>query len=181
MFEIARLAGTGERGIEVQTRLGTSVKNAQAPEPDERSKNIYHRLCKRHDRWVERKPPCGIYNCFGHIWASRRTSIYDEDQVHLIIHEDGYRIVESIDKVKPGDTVLYSTRENNSILHMGEITEIRRIELPKSDLHASPGAPWILSKWNDAMGEVYHHYQDIPWAEGDLNIRFLTDRPEESK
>ncbi len=84
MFDEEILLGDTEPRILVQTSLGSSIRNAIAPEPGEVGRRKYERIRDRYGtNWTRRKPACGRYNCFGMAFASRRTAIYDESAVTL--------------------------------------------------------------------------------------------------
>jgi len=167
MFEEIRLAGTGEN-IVVETRRGRQVANSIEPEPGDRERRLYNLRRGRFGRsWRLRKPPCGAYNCYGMVFASRRTSILEDEQVPDILTDDGYRRIEESDAMV-GDLVLYRER-TIGLLHVGRIT--RRDDL--SALHA-------LSKWDSASGEDEHHIRHHCWTDYgfDVRLEFWTDRPQ---
>jgi hypothetical protein len=177
MFERARLIGSREPTIKVQTRLGTDIQNAQAPPPNEMCIGRFDSLLKKRALWVLRKRPCGLYNCFGLIWASRRTSIYEQDQIEIILRDDGYRPLGDAESLHCGDLVIYYGRGGSDIWHVGKVMELRNLVVSGQDVEAEPSRiPWVLSKWNDSAGEVLHHYTDVPWPEDEFEFRFWTDR-----
>jgi hypothetical protein len=55
------------------------------------------------------------------------------------------------------------------MLHVGLICELRSL------VQGGTKIPWILSKWDDTLGEVFHHFMDVPWPE-DFSVAFWTDR-----
>jgi len=176
MFELPHLAGSPASGIVLETRLRRRIRNSQAPDPDARATAIFRRLLASHRGWELRKPESGIYNCFGHVWASRRTAVYDQPGVEDILLDDGYRRLSSNESPVQGDIGIYYDSAGTSVLHVGLVSDLRRIS---SSTGAEVGAPvaWLLSKWNDASGEVLHHFRDVPWADGDFTLAFWTDRP----
>jgi hypothetical protein len=170
MFEQAHLLGLTESKIEVQTRKGRSLKNNIALEPGEKERRIYDSLRRKFgDRWQERKPPCGVYNCAGHVWASRRTSIYEDNEWHVVLSDDGYRKLDPTESPLAGDLVVYRDGQVG-FLHVGLILEMRELAL------GSQKTPWVLSKWDDASWEVIHHYRHYPWEGFSVEIEFWTDR-----
>lgn len=171
MFELLRLGGTPERSIVVETRLRTSIPNSQAPEPDDRLRRVFARLVASHPAWEVRRAACGVYNCFGHVWAGRRTAIYEPSGVNAILGDDGYRKLAPSEAPFPGDIALYLTADGN-ILHAAEVVEIRRLSTP---VGLGSGTPYALSKLNDSTGEVLHHLKDVPWE--DANVEIWTERP----
>ena len=97
MFEEIHLAGPQTRGIALQTHLGTAIENEIAVHPvPEHAVEKFRRLREQHPEWIDRKPATGIYNCFGHVWACRRTAVYDkfDEAVLQVRADDGYRLVD---------------------------------------------------------------------------------------
>lgn len=176
MFEEAHLLGPTERNIVVQTRQGRSIKNSIAIEPGERERRIYERLRQPFGAgWEERKPACGVYNCAGHVWASRRTAIYEETEWHAILGDDAYRKLNDQEPPLVGDLVLYRDSQAG-FLHVAMIVEMREIA------RGSQKIPWVLSKWSDTAGEVIHHFKHCPpWEKQGLSVEVevWTDRPKQ--
>jgi hypothetical protein len=170
MLEMARLVGTPPKEIILQTRAGNCVANNQACDPDARNLYIYNLLRGNHLAWVNRKLACGVYNCFGLVWASRRTAIYEERSVSQIIMEDGYRELRIEEQPQPGDVVVYLhlSGEIRNTLHAAVILKLEQ---------RGPGkVPLLLSKWNDSCGEDIHEIRDVPQSFGNYVIEFWTDR-----
>ncbi len=69
MFEEIQLIGSQERRILLHTRMRTLVRNSQVPQPGDLARRKFDLLLRQHHDWEFRKPPCGFYNCFGHLWA----------------------------------------------------------------------------------------------------------------
>jgi hypothetical protein len=158
MFEIPILGGTPERTIVVQTSKGTSIENAQSAEPDNQQKLVFQAIIEQHPQWKERKPPCGIYNCFGHVWASRRTSIYESEEIDKILNDDSIRSLHEQELPLPGDVVVYRDQTDAAkIFHVARIVEIKQI----AGINGGVGIPWSLSKLNDSAGEVLHPIDDM--------------------
>jgi hypothetical protein len=110
MFEVARLLGPTRRSIVLQTHLGNAIENEIALAPDERNIRKYQHLLANHPHWIERRPPYGICNCVGHVWASRRTAVYEniDSQVIRVFHDDAYRVVDwPNEHLRLGDLVTY--------------------------------------------------------------------------
>jgi hypothetical protein len=173
MFEQQLSLGSTERRIVLQTHKGTPIGNEIEYPADERAVRKFQLLLNEHKRWEARKPATGVYNCVGHVWASRRTMVWREIErfVTIILADDGYR---KIDKDKesicPGDVVLYWQDDDpTKFIHVGIVHEMR------------PGVsdrfriPWVLSKWDSTSGEALHHFDDVPFKE--YILEFWTDRP----
>lgn len=172
MFDEVRLGG-GERSLVVQTRRGRSLPNIVELDPGPREREAYELSRKKHGQsWRNRKPACGVYNCFGMVFASRRTSILpDGDEgIYTILKDDEYRKLRDEQEAMVGDLVLYKDLRIG-LLHLATIT--RRDELKV--LHA-------LSKWNSTSGEDEHHLRHHCWtAPGfEVGLEFWTDRPHDA-
>jgi len=177
MFEEARLLGRTERSIALQTGRGTDIKNVVQPEPGDAGRRRYQLLLDKFGgNWRPRRPATGIYNCAGHVWASRRTAILEDDQWALILHEDGYRRLEEDEEPVPDDLVIYIDvgPQKESFLHVGRVFQLRPGVIP-----ASRRIPWVVSKWDSFSGEVLHDPHDVPYARQGFVVRreYWTDRP----
>jgi hypothetical protein len=178
MFEELRLLGPTERSIIVQTRQGTSIENVIELTPAAPERRRYSLLLERFGaNWWERKPATGVYNCAGHVWASRRTAILKPECWRVILKEDGYRSLSSLPLAETpvvGDLVLYADTETGEYIHVGMIMEMRKGMSPES-----PRIPWVLSKWNSTSGEVMHYVHDVPYGKQHIltTTEYWTDRP----
>ena len=76
--------------------------------------------------WRERKPATGVYNCAGHVWASRRTAILKPESWQVILKEDGYRCFACPETPVAGDLVLYAGRDVGEYIHAGMIMDMRK-------------------------------------------------------
>ncbi|MDO9533498.1 MAG: hypothetical protein Q7O12_15415 [Deltaproteobacteria bacterium] len=172
MLEMARLVGTPPEGIILQTRARNYLANSQSCEPDDRTRNLYGRFRSPHIDWKNRKPACGVYNCFGLVWANRRTSIYSENDLLKILTDDGYRPIINEKDLQPGDIVIYLRRtagNSRDTLHVAKVLNLDRV--------GSITVPWLLSKWSDQYGEDIHKLRDVPTYYGNYLIELWTDRP----
>ena len=175
MFEELKLLGSTERSIVVQTRKGTPVENLVEVDPGETGRQRYRLLLERFgQQWRQRTPAVGVYNCAGHVWASRRTSILADGAWRMILQEDEYRSLSDAESPVAGDLALYVDNENGQYLHVGMILEIADGILPES-----PKIAKILSKLNSAFGEVVHYERDLPYGKQGISARieYWTDRP----
>ena len=111
-----------------------------------------------------------MYNCAGHVWASRRTSLTDHNQWWTIIEEDGFR---RTDTPAPDDVALYVDEENDEIIHAARVLELREGITPQSKKVA-----WVVSKWGPISGEAMHFAHDVPYAKEGYRYRieYWTDR-----
>ena len=112
-------------------------------------------------RWRQIRVPTAGYNCFGHIFALRRTAIYDCDRkdIDVILVEDGFGAVDSDNEAAVGDIVLYS--DTRGYDHAARIVG-RRPLLGSSDKKVLI----VLSKFDDVSGEYEHQIDDLWWGDG---------------
>jgi len=175
MFEEARLLGRTERSIIVQTRKGTNIRNLIEPEPGIQQRRIYEALLRKYGRnWKRRKPATGVYNCAGHVWASRRTALLEPMDWKVILEEDGYRQLADAEPPLPGDLAVYVDTVNTEILHVARVLEIR-----EGVSAGSSTIPWVLSKWSSTSGEAMHLAHDVPYGNQGFSLKteYWTDRP----
>jgi hypothetical protein len=173
MFEAQFLLGDTERSIVVQTRTGKPIPNDIAAEPTERDIRVRAAIREKHGRgWIPRKPECGVYNCAGLTWASRRTAIRADEHWDLIFKEDGYRkFTPSEEPPRPGDLVVYREKDIG-YLHVGLILACENL--------GEVITPRLLSKWDDASGEYFHWVNDTPFyhqKDWVVTFEYWTDRP----
>ena len=173
MFEVVDFTASSRKSIRLDTRQGNHVDNEQSPAPDQYAVTKFDEIVDQHPYWTTRKECCGTYNCFGHIWASRRTSIYDVADVWRILHEDGYTEID-VKVADRGDVALYLWKNSNTIWHAGVIEP--RVIATGSSLDGQT-VPWVLSKLNDTMGEIFHPIDDVHVPFGfEFDVRIWTDR-----
>jgi len=186
MFEAQRLLGDTTRSIVLQTRAGGKIVNEITLPPTPGQIKDRENLAKKFPAWENRKPPTGGYNCAGHVWAARRTGIFDDfdDQVMTILKDDGYRLLAVGEELKRGDLALYweflSPRKN--LYHVGMIFDLRSTrELLGLESAASPRSaliPWVLSKPDAFSGEILHHERHVYfYPDAKYSIEYWTDRP----
>ena len=114
--------------------------------------NASPKLHGQHPRAIPRNDPSGFYNCHGLVFASRRSIIYDHNEIHKILEEDCYREVHT-HEVLPGDIVLYLSDKGDPE-HSG-------IVISKPSEH-NLRIPCVLSKWGP-WKEVIHLANDSPY------------------
>ena len=173
MFEEEILLGDTEDSIRLETRQKSPIKNVIAPEPGVLGQRKYALIRKQHGQdWRNRKPACGVYNCYGMVFASRRTAILDDDQIPMVLREDGYRPVVDEMWVRPGDLVFYRLRAPDMLLHVAVI--LRRDD--------TLGTLFALSKWNSISGEDEHNIRHHCWSKMEpVELDFWTDRPGDAR
>lgn len=166
MFEDVKFLGEPKKSIALQTRKGTDIENQIGPAVTAKGVAEFKRICAKYQiEWSIRKPCTEGYNCAGHVWASRRTSVYDTSEVRKILSEDGYSRTDN-----PGidDVVLY-WNDRGEFCHVARIVEVRTAE------GMAIRVPWVVSKVCDWGGEAVHRAHDFP-NRSNLTIEYFTDR-----
>jgi hypothetical protein len=174
VFEEVLLGRDKGRSIELQTHLGNRIENSVAAHPVPLHAALkFDRLVAQHREWIIRKPATGIYNCFGHVWAARRTAVYDkfDEAVLRVRADDGYRTVDwNLETPVPGDVVSYweTLSSYSGCVHVARVVSLR-------ERKKLPPVIYALSKWDDVCGEVIHEVNDVPFEK--IQIEYWTDRP----
>lgn len=154
MADMARIVRPGEpdrTSICVETRQGTPIDNQQ-------EWGDLPAWYQKEARDLEKKfPPPGaehgsvassVYNCHGLTFASKRTRIFDPNDIERMIDEDDYGKVDP-SNVRPGDIAIYYS--GGDAEHSGIVIEVPA-DLPKR----------ILSKWGIGK-EVSHWVSRCPY------------------
>lgn len=92
------------------------------------------------------------YNCVGMVFAARRTVIED-DEVEMILLEDGYRQINNESELQIGDVVVYRN-DHGTISHVGTIACV------SSNVREAQWEITVLSQWG-ADGEYFHLIDDV--------------------
>jgi len=163
-----------EKSIRLQTRLGNDIVNAIASAtPSFKDQQIHGLFIERYPAWEVRKTPTAGYNCAGHVWASRRTAIYDDSEYRKVFQDDGYRKTRS---PREDDLAVYGD-ERGAIVHVAKI-----VRFQPGVASTSEPIPIVVSKLNDMSGEFVHAVSEHPFGDacGDVAIEFWTDRENEA-
>ena len=135
--------------IILHTRNRLEIENEQcrmlSPFEENYGAQVLERKYGGRPGFVFRSEPTGIYNCFGLVFASRRTCITRAAEVRKIIADDGYREVPR-EEVKPGDVILYYTEAGDDIDHSAIV-----IVEPKRDNNFVPTVLSKIGKWKEAI------------------------------
>ncbi|MCI0695142.1 hypothetical protein L0337_24425 [candidate division KSB1 bacterium] len=142
--------------IRVQTRKANDIQNEQSLLISEFERSQFPIFIKKHPKAKLRALPTGIYNCHGLTFASRRTMIYDPNEIWKIIKDDNYVRVEQIQAL-PGDVVLYLSVEGD-VEHSGIV-----ISEPEPNFYL----PKVWSKWGKYY-EVIHYVNDCPYEKSNI-------------
>ena len=111
------------RSIPLATKRGYYIRNIQPPERAPESMSVAERTWKSSRPSIETRSLSATYNCFGLVFASRRTYVLD-DQVETILEHDGYRPVRNMADLRLGDLVVYRQEAGGTITHIGVVIEI---------------------------------------------------------
>lgn len=118
------------------------------------------------------------YNCFGMVFAARRTAIYEDGFIAVILAEDGYCQI-SEENVRVDDIVIYYS--DRSPWHAARIVrkEERALLLPGQP--DSPPLPSFvaLSKFDDLTGEYEHRVNDTRWTPEYMTWKYYRARGKE--
>lgn len=142
------------RSIVTQTSAGHAIDNAQGDEisATELAQGTAQ-LAGYGPRIEIRSSPNPRYNCHGMTFASRRTQVFETDEIEKILHDDKYEEV-SLDEVLPGDVVLYFDESGYDIEHSGVVVTRPTPETLR--------IPHVYSKWGKGP-EVIHPLNGCPY------------------
>jgi hypothetical protein len=149
-------------GIELRTRANNPIDNDQFTgtlpyrELNENDENM-----RKYNNCYYRTGPCGYYNCHGLTFASRRTRVYNNDDLRRIIREDNYEPIK-LEELFSGDLILY-VDEKGDIQHSGLIIQVNTVD--------ALVIPMVLSKWGNGS-EVYHAYKNCPYWNSTVRIEY---------
>ena len=140
--------------IKLDTKKGNFIENAQLFELSKFEVNQFNDLEKmiNKNNAIVRTKPTPLYNCHGLTFAARRTGIFDSKELKKILRDDVYLEI-SIDKVLPGDVIIYYS-EDGDFEHSGLI-----VSEPDNVLKI----PRVLSKWGKYC-EVIHLANMCPYS-----------------
>lgn len=165
--EILSSRGTPGWTISLATHLGTELENETTPPVLELPPQRVKREQQFRDSWPTKKEPTAGYNCFGHVFASRRTGLYKVD-VDTILYEDGFGRIPNAGDADVGDAVIYSDEDGPT--HAGVLIRFDEVELGLQPGDAPTRIPLVLSKFDDVSGEYEHKLADHSWSHPDSPI-----------
>lgn len=138
--------------LDLQTRKGTHINNTIRLEANPaRLKEAVRINQGEHPNAILRSAT-QKYDCMGMVFASRRTWI-DIGSLDLILREDEYVKLDSIDEAELGDVVIYGT--DISLKHVGILIRI------EPNIIEGTKEYYILSQWG-ADCEWIHQIDDVP-------------------
>lgn len=139
--------------IPLATKLGRSIRNARMPEVNPKSMLTREQIWKDRFSKLRTRSLSATYNCFGMVFASRRTCI-EHDQIEMILKDDGYNRIRPVD-TKKGDIIIYRESPREKITHVGVVIDIKS-KIKEADVELT-----ILSQWG-LNGEYFHRIEDVP-------------------
>lgn len=153
-------------GIPLATRKGTAIPNTPGGLAPAGRVQEFEDTCAAKGL-TKRKRACGGYNCFGLVFAHRRTEITEARLIDTILHEDGYHIIEQ-QYAMPDDVALYRSSDGLPA-HVARI--LRVTHLPQLSIR-------VVSKWGAHGGETLHPLEELLYASSlDVkSIEIWTDR-----
>lgn len=143
--------------IAVATHLGSDIPNETGPQDLKPSGTTLQRDQRFAGFYVRHRPPIHGYNCYGLVFAGRRTGLFDELDIEQILCEDGFEMVADADAAV-GDVVLYRDTRGEH-LHAAPILRFDRL-LSTGDTQV----PIVLSKFDSTSGEFEHRIDDSRWS-----------------
>lgn len=164
---------TPGRQLALQTYDGQDIPNSIDPNVSSRyiaqARNAFHGLLAM---VKQLGPPTGRYNCFGLVFASRRTNIPpiglpEALNIDHLLQRDCYQLI-SVPQV--GDVVIY--RGPREIEHAGFICRVDSLALDRS-LAAAPQV-MVWSMWG-GLGEFEHPVLGCPYR--DCKVEYWRLRP----
>lgn len=145
--------------IIIQTRKGTNISNVQEYDLPPSCLREVEELNRRYREpfvsFVNNASP--IYNCHGLTFGSRRSRIWDSQEIVKIIKEDDYAMVDNMNDVREGDVIVYYG-DDGDVEHSGLVIGKRS------------GFPLILSKWGSGR-EAVHLFSQCPYKVD--NVKFF--------
>lgn len=139
--------------ITLQTRKGNNIDNEQADTvytPGEL--RAIEDTTKEYLTDGKRAEANPLYNCHGLTFATRRTGIFNTEDIKKILADDEYKEI-PLRNILAGDIVLYIA-ENGDIDHSGIVVDVNE--------NFGIRTPRIISKWG-TMPEFIHLVHQCPY------------------
>lgn len=156
-----------KRSIRLATACDNWIRNARAPDRDPQALRAARQIMVE-SYGVQVRALSAKYNCYGLVFATRRTHVLFEEDVAMILKDDQYRLVERRSDVQEGDVVLYRKGEGGPITHAGLVARIDR------DIAKGEVAIFVVSQFGHD-GEYLHREDRVPPLLGS-NRQYYTHR-----
>lgn len=151
---VQRIIGLGTQidpeALKLETRKRRWIKNVVRLEihPDVMKHRI--RVLQNAFEYLHLISASAIYNCYGLVFASRRTAIVGEEDVEAILEDDGYRKLPWDPAAwMVGDIAIYRDPTTAELKHVGMIAE-KILEIESTRINIK-----VLSAWGE-NGEFLH-------------------------
>jgi len=153
------LPGTGgasdKASVQLATKKGNWIRNARRQERPPVALRAAEKKWRTRFPGLSTRSLSATYNCYGMVFANRRTMILFEEDVQVILDDDGYRKLPDRSAAIVGDVIVYRKAPKRVIEHAGLIIDIRKI-------HKDSGTEIIvLSQWG-GEGEYLHREDHVP-------------------
>lgn len=155
--------------LQLATRQGTPIPNTRKLPRNPLSMQAAEKIWHEAYPGIETRSLSSSYNCGGMVFAFRRTTI-EPEEYEWILSEDGYRRVADMSKLCAGDIIVYKSKPNGEIKHIGLIVEI--IPHPATATFEVK----VLSQWG-LDGEYMHREDNVPTSYGAYR-EYYTERIE---
>lgn len=144
------------RALALETRRKRHVRNVLRPEmPPAFMADVVQETLKNHED-VELVSASAIYNCYGMVFAARRSAIIDELEVKKILDDDKYEKLPWMPASwLPGDIVLYWSDELQNVTHAAVVVDVT------PSVRSGEFEIKVQSAWGD-VGEYLHRIDDVP-------------------
>lgn len=153
--------------IYLATKRGRWIRNVRRQERAPDSMRAAERNCLSRFQDLKTRSLSATYNCFGMVFASRRTCIL-EGEVDKILVDDGYRRIAERSAIEVGDIVIYRKVPNQEITHAGVIITVHHLPAT-AEIKLT-----LMSQWG-ADGEYIHLENEVPNEYGQYR-EYYTER-----
>ncbi len=144
-----------QMALKLETRKNRWIHNVMQPETPLMIMQVRIKEMQRQHESCHPVSASTIYNCHGLVFAARRTSIVDDEDVLMILKDDGYhKLPWDPHQWLPGDIVLYRDKDER-IVHSGII--VKKLVSLGEDLVEIQ----VLSAWGEC-GEYIHPLNEVP-------------------
>ena len=157
--------------LKLETRARRFIRNVMRPE-------VQPHIMRDRIRIIQEGFPAAVpvsasivYNCYGLVFAARRSAVVDEEDVQAILEDDSYRSLPWDPAAwMIGDVVLY---RNDT----GELSHVGIVAKKTEDFTTGNIKVHVLSAWGES-GEYFHPIDLVPPLLGKpsevVSQRFLT-------
>ncbi len=159
-FIIGQGGESDRRSIKLETKEGRWINNARRMELHPERMRAAEELCQSTCPGITTRSLSHSYNCYGMVFANRRTCIVDEREIGKILTDDGYRLVQNRAEVCCGDVIVYRKQEGGEIAHVGVIFVVNH------NIKTGDREFVVLSQWG-GDGEYIHAEEQVLTQFGD--------------